>query len=187
MSNYKDHQIIQLENEELRIRLKDLQKQLDATEAKSNQLQSLLAQKEVKRVFHLESDVNYQSGNGYRIVDEKGFTLDTFTCDNDMKAVSFLRKYEKEYKPTQSEPIIAGVRGNSYHSLIELKLRYISILTDELELKDSVSYVAYVDRDCIKHFPSGTTKEEALNEYPAIIDEYFSNKNLSVTKRTILI
>lgn len=187
MSNNKHYQLIELENEELRIRLKDLQKQLDAAEAKLVQLQTPNEPQSKPYVFHLEALPPTQIGNKYQIVDERGFLKDSFYCESDESAIAFFHKYQKEYTPTETKVIMSNISSGVYSSLNEIKFKYISEISSELELKENVSYVFCVGKETVHYFPKNTLVKDAIYMYFTLLSDYTAKSESKTHENRILI
>lgn len=182
MSNYKDCQIIQLENDELRIRIKELTAQLES--AKTN-LQQLAFPKLPSKVYHLEKG-KVGGKTQYTIVDEKGYFEDSFFCEDNKKAILFFDTYIKEKKPTKTSVVASGIRGGEYVSLIYLECQFISAFED-LKLIPSAAYMVYVGKDCIKQLPTETTEQEALALYNQELERYFAEREITASPKQIII
>lgn len=184
MSNYKDCQIIQLENEELRIRLKALTAQLESVK-KEMEYSTTSAPHFPSKVYHLEKG-KVGGKTQYTIVDEKGYFEESFFCDDSQKAISFFNDYVKIKKPTEQFVLTSGVYGGVYTSLVLIKTQFISKI-DEPTLVSASSYMVYIGKDCVASFPSDTQENEAYVLYAQAIDKYFKENEISQTQKQIII
>lgn len=181
MSNYKDTQIIQLENEELRIRLKDLTAQLGIVKTQINEYEN---QKYPSKTYHLERTI-VGGKSQYTIVDERGYFEDNFFCDDVQNAIVFFNTYIKEKKPTKKAVLASGIMGGVYTSLVHLECQYISGI-NELKLVSTKGYMVYVGKDCIKSLPMETTEQDALVLYKQELDKYFAENSTAQPPKEII-
>jgi hypothetical protein len=168
MSIYKEMQLVQIENEELRIRLKDLKNQVAEIEKK------LEIPKYPSIVYHLQCiGNNARGGKTYQIIDECGYIQDSFEAESEKEAIEFFNLYKETKKKTKIMIIVSRLMDDVLVSLQQLEFQYIP--TTELKLVTHNRYNVYVGKELVCIYDESATEQEALDTYANNAQEYIRN------------
>lgn len=175
MSIYKEMQLVQIENEELRIRLKDLKAQVAELEKKMG------IPKYPSNVYHLQSrGNNSRGGKTYEIIDECGYFQDKFEAKSEKEAIEFFNVYKETKKNTKRLIMVSRLIDDVLVSLQQIEFQYIP--ATELKLVTNNRYNVYVAKELVHTYLESTTEQEALDTYANHAQDYIrKNQPNSIT------
>lgn len=175
MSIYKEMQLVQIENEELRIRLKDLKAQVAELENK------LGIPKYPSTVYHLQCrGNNSRLGKSYEIIDEHGYFQDKFDAESEKEAIEFYNVYKEIKKNTKRMILVSRLMDDVLVSLQQIEYQYIP--ATELKLVTHNRYNVYVGKELVYTYHESATEQEALDTYANHAQDYIrKNQPNSIT------
>lgn len=165
MSIYKEMQLVQFENEELRIRLTDLKAQVAELEKK------LGIPKYPSNVYRLQFiGSNSRAGFWYEIIDEYGYVQDRVDAKSQQEAIEFFELYKQEKKPNKKLVMASRLLDDVLISLQQIEFQYIP--ATELKLVSHARYYVYVGKESIYTYPESATEQEVLDTYANHAQDY---------------
>jgi len=161
MSIYKEMQLVQFENEELRIRLTDLKAQVAELEKK------LGIPKYPSIVYSLQKlPVEQNKPQKYQVIDEQGYIQDLFTCESDEAAKSFFAEYKEKKRPSKKFVLASEIIEGNSACVIQMNIQYVSTVESEgLKLIEMVRHFVYLGKECIHFYKESVTEQEAIDTY----------------------
>lgn len=148
-----DYQLLELENQELRLRIAELKAKPKYPSA----------------AFHLQVEKNTEGQSRYKILDECGYFQDSFYAESDEEAIKFFNHFKKNYKSVTTEIIRNGFTDNYIHCLV----RYTSFRIVNLELIPFVYYVVKANKEKVCDYMN-VTEDEAIAKYEVDIVNYIN-------------
>lgn len=168
MSNYKETQLTQIENDELRARLKFYENKV----SQLNQEIDSLSNKNSHAFYLVKKEDKL-----YTIYDEKGYTQDSFISETDTEAKKFFETYKQEKRDSEISVIASSYDGDNFYSLSFIKFQIVSLFDVKPTLIHKSRYMIYRDGNYILSLDLDATEEEAIAKYNETINEYKKNKN----------
>ena len=159
-----NYQFLELENEQLKLRIKEL------TEPKYPEI-----------AFHLQAEVK-NGKKEYVIYDERGYKMDSFVSEDDEKAKQVFAQYKKKYTPTKKSIIKYGNTDGIFHHLEFYKRISIAYYPPPESPRITVMelYVVHIERCVTEIINIGENAvkndEEAIARYDQIVADYIQKK-----------